>query len=65
MNEPTRKKITDSLLPLARVVASRKTDRLGRSRAGAKWLAENRIAIESYNAHVARHGCFGDRLRTF
>ena len=65
MNESTRKKITVSLLPLARADASRKTDRLGLSRAGAKWLTENRSAIEAYNAHVARHGCFGDRLRTF
>lgn len=29
------------------------------------WLAENREAIESYNAAVARHGTFSDRWRKF
>jgi antitoxin CcdA len=29
------------------------------------WLAENREAIESYNARVARDGLFSDRSRKF
>ena len=30
-----------------------------------KWLAENRGAIEAYNAHIERDGVFSDGLRTF
>ncbi len=29
------------------------------------WLADNREAIESYNARVARDGLFSDRWRKF
>lgn len=29
------------------------------------WLAENREAIESYNARVARDGLFSDKWRKF
>ena len=29
------------------------------------WLADNREAIESYNARVARDGLFGDTWRKF
>jgi antitoxin CcdA len=31
----------------------------------AAWLAENGEAIEEYNAHVDRHGVFGDGFRRF
>jgi antitoxin CcdA len=31
----------------------------------ARWLEENRDAIDSYNAHVERHGVFSDGLRSF
>lgn len=36
-------------------------------RAGLReqWLRENRAAIDAYNGQVDRHGCFGDRFRTF
>jgi antitoxin CcdA len=30
-----------------------------------RWLEENREAIESYNAQVARNGVFSDRWRKF
>jgi len=30
-----------------------------------KWLAENREALEAYNAHVERDGVFSDGLRGF
>lgn len=30
-----------------------------------KWLAENREALEAYNAHVERDGVFSNGLRTF
>ncbi|MBI2307093.1 MAG: type II toxin-antitoxin system CcdA family antitoxin [Rhodocyclales bacterium] len=30
-----------------------------------QWLAENREAIEEYNAHVESHGVFSDGLRSF
>lgn len=36
-----------------------------RERARARWLAQNRDAIDAYNRHVERHGAFGDRLRGF
>jgi antitoxin CcdA len=29
------------------------------------WLAENEEAIDEYNAHVERHGVFGERWRRF
>jgi antitoxin CcdA len=31
----------------------------------AKWLAENKEAIEAYNAHVAKHGLWNDSFRPF
>jgi antitoxin CcdA len=31
----------------------------------ARWLEENKQAIEAYNEHVERHGVFSDGLRTF
>lgn len=34
-------------------------------RARARWLAENRVAIEAYNRDVERNGCFADSLRSF
>ncbi len=36
-----------------------------RDRRQEVWLAENREAIESYNATVARDGTFSDRWRKF
>ena len=30
-----------------------------------QWLAENRKAIDAYNAHVEAHGVFSDDLRSF
>jgi antitoxin CcdA len=36
-----------------------------RRRRREAWLAENRDAIESYNARVARDGLFGDAWRKF
>ena len=34
-------------------------------RAGKRWLAENREAIDSYNRDIERNGCFADSLRNF
>lgn len=31
----------------------------------ARWLAENKSAIDAYNENVAKHGSFGDKLRRF
>jgi antitoxin CcdA len=31
----------------------------------ARWLAENREAIEQYNAFVEEHGFFGEEFREF
>lgn len=36
-----------------------------RVRKQAKWLAENREALEAYNAHVEQDGVFSDGLRRF
>jgi antitoxin CcdA len=36
-----------------------------RLRKQGKWLAENREALEAYNAHVERDGVFSDGLRGF
>lgn len=36
-----------------------------RRREGEAWLAENRGAIDEYNAEVEKHGLFGDAYRTF
>lgn len=36
-----------------------------RTAAQQRWREENREAIEAYNRHVERDGCFGDRLRSF
>ncbi|HEY0879425.1 MAG TPA: type II toxin-antitoxin system CcdA family antitoxin [Zeimonas sp.] len=33
--------------------------------ARARWLAENRAAIDAYNEDIERNGCFADALRTF
>ena len=30
-----------------------------------RWLAENRLAIDAYNEHVAAHRAFADTLRSF
>lgn len=34
-------------------------------RTRARWLAENRTAIDAYNEDIERNGCFADSLRTF
>jgi antitoxin CcdA len=31
----------------------------------ARWLAENKEAIEQYNAFVEKHGYFGEEFREF
>jgi len=31
----------------------------------ARWRAENAEAVASYNDHVAEHGVFGSRFRSF
>ncbi|MCM2336225.1 MAG: type II toxin-antitoxin system CcdA family antitoxin [Pseudomonas sp.] len=36
-----------------------------RARKRERWLAENREAIEAYNARVERDGVFSDGLRSF
>ena len=36
-----------------------------RLRKAEKWREENHAAIDSYNEHIARHGVFGDDLRSF
>ena len=36
-----------------------------RQRQREQWLAENREAMEAYNAHVEKHGVFSDGLRSF
>lgn len=36
-----------------------------REKARARWLEENREAIEAYNEHVAQHGVFSTGLRGF
>jgi antitoxin CcdA len=30
-----------------------------------RWLSENRLAIDAYNAQVDEHGTFADTLRSF
>ena len=36
-----------------------------RLRKQAKWLAENREALDAYNAHVEQDGVFSDGIRSF
>lgn len=31
----------------------------------AKWVKDNRAAINAYNTVVEKHGCFGDEFREF
>lgn len=31
----------------------------------ASWRTENREALDAYNAHIEREGCFSDGLRRF
>lgn len=49
---------------LSEVFESAVADAVRRKRQEA-WLAENREAIASYNARVARDGLFGDAWRRF
>ena len=30
-----------------------------------RWKTENKVAIQSYNEFVDKHGCFGDEYRSF
>ena len=34
-------------------------------RDAARWVDENRAAIQSYNDFIDQHGCFGDEFRDF
>ena len=36
-----------------------------RERQRAKWLADNKAAIDAYNDHVDQQGVFSDGLRSF
>ena len=36
-----------------------------RGEARAQWLRRNRAALEAYNEHIEKHGCFSDGLRSF
>ncbi len=36
-----------------------------RDKQRAKWLVDNKDAIDAYNDHVDRHGVFSDGLRSF
>ena len=51
-------------LNLSQVFEAAVSDAVRRKRQ-EEWLAENREAIESYNATVARNGTFSDRWRNF
>ena len=51
-------------LNLSQVFEAAVSDAVRRKRQ-EMWLADNREAIESYNASVARHGTFSDRWRNF
>lgn len=51
-------------LNLSRVVEAALEDAL-REKEREIWLAENRGAIHSYNARVAKRGAFGDGWRRF
>lgn len=51
-------------IKLSEVFESAITEAVRRKRQEA-WLADNRDAIESYNARVARQGLFSDRWRKF
>jgi len=31
----------------------------------ARWLADNKSAIDAYNDHIEKHGVFSDGLRSF
>ncbi|SFU88802.1 type II toxin-antitoxin system CcdA family antitoxin [Halomonas korlensis] len=34
-------------------------------REAARWVEDNRAAINGYNDFVEQHGCFGDEFRAF
>ncbi len=51
-------------LPLSALFEETLRERVQIARAG-RWLAENRAAIEAYNARIERDGMFGDDLRMF
>jgi len=58
---PTRKDIRRLSRRTARVFSSK----YKREAAARRWLAQNRAAIDAYNAHIERDGVFGDGLRSF
>ena len=39
--------------------------KLVKQRQAAQWLADNREALDAYNAHIERDGVFSDGLRGF
>lgn len=49
---------------LSREFETHLTD-LVRQRKQEKWLADNRAALDAYNAHIEREGVFSDGLRGF
>lgn len=51
-------------ISLSREIEAHRSD-LVKRRKQEIWLAENREAIDSYNAHIERDGVFSDRLRGF
>ncbi|MEL3889253.1 type II toxin-antitoxin system CcdA family antitoxin [Ferrovibrio sp. MS7] len=72
---PARRKATNLSLPTDLVaeakalglsvsqIAERALAEAVRQAKAEAWLAENRQAIEAYNAKVAEHGMFNDDLR--
>jgi len=69
---PTNLSVRTDLVRQARALRLNLSDLLERAleralaeRRPETWLEENREAIESYNAHVARHGVFSDGWRRF
>jgi len=51
-------------LNLSRAFEEALSDRLREVR-WARWREENAEAVQSYNDHVAEHGVFGSRFRSF
>ncbi len=69
---PTNLSINEGLLRLAKeldinlsATLERAIEAEVRARRRARWLEENREAIEAYNARVEREGVFSDALRAF
>lgn len=69
---PTNLSINEGLLRLAKeldinlsATLERAIEAEVRARRRARWLDENREAIDAYNARVERDGTFSDALRSF